>query len=500
MLAAALSPYHFLIYLATFVVLYGLLGWPGQGWRGEWPRRSLFATLGILALVAFTLRSPGDAVPGDPGRAFEHYIQGTIAARQALAIRLVRGGMPADEMLQAAIRHYERAVQEAPTSEVFRRELAVLYLARHDLPAARRVAAEATSLLRQRQSPRAEQAAQLWSLALDETPPTPAHTGEVERRVRELDWGLFGDLLVAESYRRAGRAAEAEDLRTELTRRASRYMGRAVLALLFLLLIVGLGAVFTVVALVLARHRLLPREERPWQDAAPILWEGFLLYAFLWTAPAWLQWWDPLARLLAERTPAIIIGVNAASDLIALLAVGYLWWRLRRRGLGLDEVGLRARPLGVNLAWGLAALPIVWVNLIWVSQLTRWVGERWFPQFPQPYHPVESLVVGAGDPWLRLGLFLIAGVGAPVLEEIFFRGALYGAMRRRLNAPTAAVLSAAFFAGLHPQLPLGFIPIFALGLALTFLYEWRRSLVPGIVFHALNNGLILLGLTTLLPP
>ena len=66
-------------------------------------------------------------------------------------------------------------------------------------------------------------------------------------------------------------------------------------------------------------------------------------------------------------------------------------------------------------------------------------------------------------------------------------------------AQAGALLSAGVFAILHPQLPLGFVPIFLLGAAFAFLYEWRQSLLPGITMHALNNGFIFVLMTALFP-
>jgi membrane protease YdiL (CAAX protease family) len=62
------------------------------------------------------------------------------------------------------------------------------------------------------------------------------------------------------------------------------------------------------------------------------------------------------------------------------------------------------------------------------------------------------------------------------------------------------VSSAAVFASLRPQLPLGFLPIFVLGAVLAGLYEWRQSLIPGMVLHAANNGVIWIYLNLLFPP
>ena len=63
----------------------------------------------------------------------------------------------------------------------------------------------------------------------------------------------------------------------------------------------------------------------------------------------------------------------------------------------------------------------------------------------------------------------------------------------------ALFASSAFFAILHPQLPLGFLPIAVLGAVFAGLYEWRQSLVPGMVAHAINNAVAFAMLNLVFP-
>ncbi|MGD0834676.1 MAG: CPBP family intramembrane glutamic endopeptidase [Candidatus Dormibacteria bacterium] len=83
-------------------------------------------------------------------------------------------------------------------------------------------------------------------------------------------------------------------------------------------------------------------------------------------------------------------------------------------------------------------------------------------------------------------------VVAPVAEETFFRGFVYGWMRRRLGVPVAAVLSGCVFAAAHlsyggPSELLLFLPLALLGVVLALLYEYSGSLLPGMAVHACFN-------------
>jgi len=107
----------------------------------------------------------------------------------------------------------------------------------------------------------------------------------------------------------------------------------------------------------------------------------------------------------------------------------------------------------------------------------------------------------AGPEPLRLMAFLlVVGPLAAIAEELFFRGFIYGWLRRRMRAWTAAGISAACFAAVHfhylvPGGTLGLAAagdIFVTGLLLAWLYQTSGSLAPPIVMHAVNNITIIL--------
>lgn len=93
--------------------------------------------------------------------------------------------------------------------------------------------------------------------------------------------------------------------------------------------------------------------------------------------------------------------------------------------------------------------------------------------------------------WGSAGVLVASLLGtvlfAPVLEEIVFRGLLYGTLRRWVGWPAAAVLSAAVFAAAHGYGVAGFGSVFASGVMWAIAYEKTRSLLPGMAAHAANN-------------
>lgn len=81
---------------------------------------------------------------------------------------------------------------------------------------------------------------------------------------------------------------------------------------------------------------------------------------------------------------------------------------------------------------------------------------------------------------------IVAGVG-PCVEELFFRGALFGALRRGHGALVTALSVALCFAVAHVDLRL-FLPLFVTALALGEAREQSGSIWPGVALHCAFNA------------
>ncbi len=85
-------------------------------------------------------------------------------------------------------------------------------------------------------------------------------------------------------------------------------------------------------------------------------------------------------------------------------------------------------------------------------------------------------------------LFLTFGfLITPVVEEIFFRGFLYNALKQHLPIMIAAITQAAIFAIVHPYDIMNRIQIFLFGIFLVVFYERRKNLLTPITMHSLLN-------------
>jgi sodium transport system permease protein len=97
---------------------------------------------------------------------------------------------------------------------------------------------------------------------------------------------------------------------------------------------------------------------------------------------------------------------------------------------------------------------------------------------------------------IPFGMILVATAIVPAIaEEFFFRGFVLSALRTRLSASRAVLYSAILFGLFHvingSMLSLErFVPTTILGLALGYLAVRTNALWPGILLHAIHNGLL----------
>jgi membrane protease YdiL (CAAX protease family) len=104
---------------------------------------------------------------------------------------------------------------------------------------------------------------------------------------------------------------------------------------------------------------------------------------------------------------------------------------------------------------------------------------------PENQRAVE-LLAHAKSFWLRGYLAFFAMVLAPVAEEFIFRGVLFPFIKQR-GWPKLAWFGVSFlFALIHFNAP-SFVPLFALALVFTWLYEKTDCLLAPIAAHSLFN-------------
>jgi membrane protease YdiL (CAAX protease family) len=168
-------------------------------------------------------------------------------------------------------------------------------------------------------------------------------------------------------------------------------------------------------------------------------------------------------------------------------------WVGIRHGQGLGALGLRSTRPAKDLALG------GWfgVGLFGIAVLVvlRLIVVLWRLLSGSPPDPIEQPILSEDPSTLQivLGAF-VAVVAAPIGEEVFFRGFLFGSLRGRFGFIRSAAISAVAFAILHGDPVLILVMVFV-GIALAWIYERRGSLLAPIGAHAMFN---VIGYTALL--
>jgi membrane protease YdiL (CAAX protease family) len=198
-----------------------------------------------------------------------------------------------------------------------------------------------------------------------------------------------------------------------------------------------------------------------------------------------------LAALVASIfiDPARLPVVPRVYVLLPLMGLSQAWWlayplwMARRRHAGSPHLP-RVRAVIAEALLALLAAPVL---IVIMSVVVQGVGSL----FGQSEIPTDSPGQLALSPNRveSLGVMILALVAAPVAEEVFFRGMLYSALRRRLPVIVAAPIQAVVFALMHPfglEYEAGIVVI---GLGLAGFYEWRKTLVAPVMLHALINAM-----------
>ena len=227
--------------------------------------------------------------------------------------------------------------------------------------------------------------------------------------------------------------------------------------------------------------------------------EGFAFWMFL-EIPLNLGFWLWNAW---TSTPLLPSEEEVILQVVGLLAV--LWpvwrgvtWSALRADLGLHLGEGVLRELGAGIVGYLAKGPLLLLGLVSTQLLVLIASSA---GSHSPVHPAISTLMngsGSGRPWL----FGAALIGAPLVEELAFRGLLFrylrsgpGGFSTLARAVPSALVSAIAFALVHPTGVLAIPVLAAEGFALGLVRDWRGSLLAPVVTHALQNGLLLLFLS-----
>jgi membrane protease YdiL (CAAX protease family) len=183
---------------------------------------------------------------------------------------------------------------------------------------------------------------------------------------------------------------------------------------------------------------------------------------------------EGVARLLISSglyDSMIVLGVTRVLETGIIVSCVLLW------GKGLPSIGLARARIAHGVRRG----------LIWSAGFAVVVALASAVLYVARIDPLVLLRVRLPGRLSQILLFLlVGGIVGPIAEELFFRGILYGFLRR-WGIVVAIVVSTGLFVLAHP-ISQGFpVPQAAGGIVFALAYEIEGSLMTPIVIHVLGN-------------
>jgi membrane protease YdiL (CAAX protease family) len=174
-----------------------------------------------------------------------------------------------------------------------------------------------------------------------------------------------------------------------------------------------------------------------------------------------------------------------ASSVSAVAVTFFVWRWHRERGVSMLDI-LMPLPMRVStLAWAVAALVLAGA-LGWAAHGYLWLLGQFGPSAWIDRLQADRVLLASGEG--RLSLAIVSIVVAPVVEEFLFRGLLFRAMEKYWSVALSTLVSASFFAVVHPAM--SWPPVFAVGLATAWLFARSGNLMPCVLLHAGYNAVV----------
>ena len=178
--------------------------------------------------------------------------------------------------------------------------------------------------------------------------------------------------------------------------------------------------------------------------------------------------------------PGLVISATLVQD-IALIAAAFLFAGIWSRGVTPATFGLRPTKLWPAVGWTL----LTWAAFFVLTAIyIKAVGEPDQQELTRDLAEEESLAA-------LVGYGVLLAFVAPLTEEFFFRGFVFGVLRERVGVVGGALATGVVFGLVHvagsPIETVGVLII--LGVLLCALYQKTGSLLPCIALHSLNNAI-----------
>ncbi len=191
-----------------------------------------------------------------------------------------------------------------------------------------------------------------------------------------------------------------------------------------------------------------------------------------------------LALSPGSRVAAVVVLEFVSYLLGAAVPVGVLIAIAARKRASLtEELGLNTHRFGWNLLYGMGGYAVSLPLLLLGQKLGSAIPG------PTPSNPAIPLLAEASSAWVQILLAALATLAAPLCEELLFRGVFYNAAKLKVGVWPAILLTGLIFGFVHPVGISEMVPLAVLGGVFAWMAETRKSLVPSMLGHFLQNSM-----------
>jgi len=189
------------------------------------------------------------------------------------------------------------------------------------------------------------------------------------------------------------------------------------------------------------------------------------------------------------RWYTIASSIGMGSAILAAIAL-----MLKIAGHRALTIGWTAHRLVANIAIGAGTFVYTYLLAIGAAFLLFLLHPDLFAETPVAQRAIEESFPPPSLTWMVPLMLFVA-----IWEEVAFRGFMLTRLHALVKSWWVAVpLGAAIFGGLHLyEGVLAVVMVGGMGLIMGVLFVWRKSLMPGIMYHLMNNLVMLQVLRTI---
>lgn len=150
-----------------------------------------------------------------------------------------------------------------------------------------------------------------------------------------------------------------------------------------------------------------------------------------------------------------------------------------------EQLGLNDLPTWTDI--GLSPVGYIVSTLLAMGLTFIFNLMPWFNSVEEQVSLKEAGFTAGMNSGEKLVAFVVLVILAPIVEEIIFRGWLYGKLRARMGMVTSILIVSVLFGVMHGQWNVG-VNVFALSVVCCVLREITGTVYAGILTHMIKNG------------